>query len=155
MLTTRARGINSDRHPLFARSYCKEDIPYVWEELREHLQRCVEVSNGMLGLATTEKWLLSGDAKAFATIRGDVMESVVVTTFVEYPYYRSLHILALAGIRLKDMVQHFDLLQSWALLNECREIEGWVNPVMARAARKYGFRFKKTLISYNLRTQLQ
>ena len=154
MLTTAAPGINSVKN-ISLRVYTKEDVEEIWEHIIQMLERSVSVSKGMMSIKLMQELINDGSAAAFVTFRGDVVESAIICSVVNYAYYRSARILACGGKNLHHAMQNFDALQSWSLLNECKEIEGWVEPEMCRYLRRFGFKPKKTIVSFDLRSKLQ
>jgi hypothetical protein len=156
MLTTREPGINSDKEDFRAGVLDQMAVLVLWDELVPILQRSVEVSQGMMSLGWLEEWAKRGEASVFVTWREGRIESVLVATIAIYPYYRSARIVACAGKNLAEAAdKYMDLLHSWALLNDCQEIEGWVLPPLARMAKKFGFRLKRQIVSLDLRSKLQ
>lgn len=156
MLTTRARGIISVKDRLVARALIHDEIPNAWEEIQPYLERSVEASMGMSSVDQLYKQLCEARASAIVVMRDGVVETVLVVTITQYPTYRAACVTACGGKNLTDAArEHFDILESWALLNECSEIEAWVAPGMARLLRRVGFKHKKAIVSYSLRSRLQ
>jgi hypothetical protein len=152
---TLAIGTNSDKDKVEMRCFAQDTIGLVWDELVPMLQRSVDASHGMMSVEVLRDWLREGVAAAFVTLRDGVPESVVVLNVVVYAHYRAARIIACGGERLDHAMRNFDMVKSWALLNNCQEIEGWVNPPLTRLTKKWGFRLRKHIISYNLREKLQ
>lgn len=155
MLTTRVRGINSGNSDRVAVVYDKDSLIFVWDEMRPMLERCIEVTRGMLTMELMEVRLSNGEWTAFAVLYNGSLESVLVVGTVEYSSYRAARILACAGKNLHEAMKYFDVLEAWALKNNCQEIEGWCEPSMVKLVRRFGFSTKKVIVSRNLRSKLQ
>lgn len=154
MLTTAARGINSNRK-LEARVYDKEGIGFIWPEIEPILERSVEVSKGMIGMDSLESMLAKDEATAFVLLENGRVQAVLVARVIPYNTYNAARIIACAGIDLAGAMEYWDVLESWALLRDCSEIEGWCNPSMARLVGRFGFKTKKHIVTRDLRSKLQ
>ena len=151
--TTQVAGTNSAK--LEAYVYRPELIPLVWGEMENVLEKCFEKTAGILSAEQVYQWLTEGTAIAFATVKENRLEAVLIVTKVNYAKYSIARIVACGGMNLKGAMQFIDALEAWAFTHGCVEIEAWCETPVARLVRRYGWKSKLTIVSRDLRRKLQ
>jgi hypothetical protein len=101
--------------------------------------------------------LCKGFMKVWAVAdRDNRIQFVMVTEFVQYPQYKSVRVVLLAGRLLKRISKQFSqAFEEYAFNHGAVEIEGWVAPGMARFLQHLGFSATYTVVRKSLRGKLQ
>lgn len=130
-------------------------IPEVWNRLEPMIRRSCEESQGMASVDQILGMLMNGDAVCMGVGEEGEPRLLIVATIVQYPQYRAVRIIALSGSKLRESMQHFSVLEDWALSQGAIEIEGWCKPAVARMHARNGAKPKVTIMSWDLRGKLQ
>jgi len=131
------------------------EVPVLWELLEPLLARAVQHGRGMVTCEGMRELLFQGVARAFILLEDDQIRAIFVAKPVCYDKYRAVRIIAAAGRGMKHAMAQLHVLEAWALTLEAVEVEGWCRPAMERLLRKYGFKYKATIVSLDLRRKLQ
>src|SRR3990167_6585269 len=116
---------------------------------------CDTVSNGMITTELLHRWLLEGDAVAFAILKDDRMLSVLIVMPVAYATYKVARVVAFAGKNFIGAMQFVDALEAWALMQGCVELEGWCREEVVKLVSRYDWKPKLTIVSRDLPRKLQ
>lgn len=119
----------------------------VWSTAAPQIQRAIDKSTGELAIQDVRQRLETGDM-GLLCIDG---RAWCVVEFMDYPQYRSLKVVYLAGedmaVWLPDLLQ---FLERWAMENDMRYIEQAGRPGWERILSDYGYRKTYTIMTKEL-----
>jgi hypothetical protein len=110
-----------------------ETIARNWKELEARLAPAFEDSAGETDLIEYLRRLLSFSAQLWLVEDSTGAPlGVVLTQFLDYSNYRSIHIVACAGSDIDSWIHLFSEIEEFAKKNNCKEAESWGRAGWAR-----------------------
>lgn len=131
-----------------------ELAPSIWPKILPLVEASVRASGGTITVEEIKDDLFKGRAVCIGTGDENGPALMSLAAIVQYPTYRAARVLALGGDRLGESMQHISVLEDWALMQGCVEIEGWCDPTQGRLMRKLGWKHARSKMVWDLRRRL-
>lgn len=122
------------------------EFSFAWERLQPLLQRVVDTTDGELSATDIKIRVQLGIMLGFVAYEEDRIWGLAVAEVIEYPQFRALRVVAVAGEDFAAWKQFEANLEKLAAAMGCQYVEGLVRPGMVKLCADLGYRPKYTLI---------
>ena len=112
-------------------------VEAVWDSAKELLQESLQHSNGEISLEQLRRYVHLEEVQLFLGIEDGKVELVIATELVQYPQYKVVRILQVAGKFSKYVETHFGYFVSWAVANGAISIESYSRPEVTRFLKRF------------------
>ena len=102
-----------------------EDVEYMWAEVEPILDRVKEHTEGELETSDFLHLLNNGEMQLWVSVEGNEVEAAMVTQIITYPQKKILRIISLAGHDFKRLRPSQELVESFAVQQNCTALEMW------------------------------
>lgn len=144
------------KHPgVHAFVLLKEDLPGWWDTIEPFIARSVAHSQGTVTVEGIKESLCEGVRVCIgAAYRGEPF-LVAVLRPVSYQTYIAARIEAIAGRNIKQAACCMPVIAQWARDIGAVELEAWCRPAVVRLLQRWGWKPKFTIVTLDLRRNLQ
>lgn len=139
-----------------------EGVPFpmvarVWPVVAPLLLSCIKENTGEFTLNDTLVQLEKRNWQLWLGIRSDgLIQATGVTEIINYPSKKVCRIVMLAGEGVEAICEVYEDLSAWALGLDCRGLEVWARPGMAKMLQKHlGFTPKYQVCTLDISRSLQ
>ena len=102
-----------------------DQIPYIWDQIEEHLERMAPHSEGELEPDDFMVALEDGDMQLWIALKEKEIAASMITQIVPYPRKRVLRIISIAGEDMDKWINNLYMIEDWALEHGCTSLECW------------------------------
>ena len=102
-----------------------EDIPYIWDQVEEHIERAAPHSEGELEPDDFMSALADGEMQLWVALEEDQIVASMITQVADYPRKRVLKIITMAGEDMHKWIDNLPVVENWALSMGCTSLECW------------------------------
>ena len=108
-----------------------EELPNIWEQVKEHIPTAAETSVGRWTAANIVAAIQSGHQQLWVAFEGEDVKAICTTQIVSYPQMKALQGQFVAGVDLDAwMSDLLEVLEKFAVDNDCKRFEfmgrsGW------------------------------
>ncbi len=116
-------------------------VDVVWDDVADAIGRAVSVAGGTHALEDVREELIQGKSQLWVMRFHGTFMAAAVTRVIVYPRMRVLSIDWIGGSEMDQWLDWgYSRLKEFAVLNQCKCIDGYGRPGWIRAAKKFGLR---------------
>lgn len=121
------------------------EVPLTWHLYSPLVQEALDYSRGECLLEDIYQMAASGGMQVWVAAdekekRTAIVEAVMITQIIVYPRKRFLRIVVLAGTSVHRFDDGWEVIENWAIDQECHGVESFARRGFQRWAKGSGFR---------------
>lgn len=128
-----------------------------WDEIEPWVIRGLQSAHGELSSNDVHVLIQNGQMTLFMVHADNELELVCVTELWQYPQYKVLQVVLIAGKNLRDAVRFQPAIEAYAIALGATKIRAWCQEPQLRLYRRLRLGFTKAynVIEFDLRRKMQ